>query len=96
MYALIREYKGLDAKTRETATKKANSELRPILTKTPGFVSYELIRPDNKDDMVTSISVFDTRTTSPLFCAAMPTLFPVAIQFWTFNVDVTRDFWDIL
>jgi heme-degrading monooxygenase HmoA len=61
MYALIREYKGLDAKTRETATKKANSELRPILTKTPGFVSYELIRPDNKDDMVTSISVFDTR-----------------------------------
>ena len=61
MYALIREYKGLDANTRETATKKANSELRPILTKTPGFVSYELIRPDNKDDMVTSISVFDTR-----------------------------------
>jgi len=61
MYALIREYKGLDANVRETATTKANSELRPILTKTPGFVSYELIRPDNKDDMVTSISVFDTR-----------------------------------
>ena len=61
MYALIREYKGLDANTRETATKKANSELRPILTKKPGFVSYELIRPDNKDDMVTSISVFDTK-----------------------------------
>ena len=61
MYALIREYEGLDANTRETATKKANAELRPILTKTPGFVSYELIRPDNKDDAVTSISVFDTR-----------------------------------
>ena len=62
MYALIRQYEGLDATTRETATKKANLELRPILTKAPGFVSYELVEPEDKDGAVTSISVFDTRT----------------------------------
>ena len=45
----------------ETATRKANAELRPILAKTPGFVSYELIQPDGKDDAVASISVFKTR-----------------------------------
>ena len=61
MYALIRQYEGLDANTRETASRKANAELRPILAKSPGFVSYELIWPDGKDDAVTSISVFDTR-----------------------------------
>lgn len=61
MYALIRQYEGLDANMRETATRKANAELRPILAKSPGFVSYELIQPDGKDDAVTSISVFKTR-----------------------------------
>jgi hypothetical protein len=61
MYVLIREYEGLDGNTRETATRKATSELRPILTKSAGFVSYELVKPDNKDDAVASISVFDTR-----------------------------------
>jgi heme-degrading monooxygenase HmoA len=61
MYALIRQYEGLDATMRETASRKANTDLRPILTKAPGFVSYELIRPDGKDDTVASISVFDTR-----------------------------------
>jgi heme-degrading monooxygenase HmoA len=61
MYALIRQYEGLDATVRETATKKASIELRPILAKSPGFVSYELIKPEDKKDMVTSISVFDTR-----------------------------------
>ena len=61
MYALIRQYDGLDANTRETATRKANADLRPILAKSPGFVSYELIRPDSKDDAVASISVFDSR-----------------------------------
>ena len=62
MYALIRQYEGLDATTRETATKKANVELRPILAKAPGFVSYELVEPDDKDGAVTSISVFKTRS----------------------------------
>jgi hypothetical protein len=61
MYALIRQYEGLDATVRETATRKANLELRPILAKSPGFVSYELIKPDGKTDAVTSISVFKTR-----------------------------------
>ena len=62
MYALIRQYEGLDTKTRETAFGKANTELRPILAKSPGFVSYELIKPDGKDDAVASVSVFDTRS----------------------------------
>jgi heme-degrading monooxygenase HmoA len=61
MYALIRQYKGLDTKTQATATRKANLELRPILAKSPGFVSYELIKPEAKDDMVASISIFKTR-----------------------------------
>jgi hypothetical protein len=62
MYALIRQYEGLDANLRETATRKANVELRPILAKSPGFVSYELIQPEGKNDAVTSISVFKTRS----------------------------------
>ena len=61
MYALIRQYEGLDANTRETASRKASLELRPIIAKSPGFVSYELIKPEGKADVVTSISVFDTR-----------------------------------
>ena len=61
MYALIRQYDGLDANTRETATRKANAELRPLLAKSDGFVSYELIQPDDKADAIASISVFDTR-----------------------------------
>jgi antibiotic biosynthesis monooxygenase len=61
MYVLIREYDGLDTNMRETATQKANIELRPLLAKSPGFVSYELIQPDEKSDTVASISVFDTR-----------------------------------
>ena len=61
MYALIRQYNGLDTKTQETATRKANAELRPILAKSPGFVSFELIKPEAKDEMVASISVFKTR-----------------------------------
>ena len=61
MYALIRQYDGLDAKTCETATLKANTELRPILAKSTGFVSYELIKPGDKHDAIASISVFDTR-----------------------------------
>lgn len=61
MYALIREYDGLDETTRETATKKANLELRPILAKSPGFVSYELIQPEGEAASVASISVFKTR-----------------------------------
>jgi heme-degrading monooxygenase HmoA len=61
MFALIRQYEGLDAKTRETATRKANDELRPLLTKSPGFVSYELLKPDGTDSAVTSISVFESR-----------------------------------
>ena len=54
---------GLDTKTRETALGKANTELRPILAKSPGFVSYELIKPDGEDDAVASVSVFDTLLT---------------------------------
>ena len=61
MYALIRQYEGLDPKVQETASKKASTELRPIVAKSPGFVSFELIKPEEKRDMVTSISVFDTR-----------------------------------
>jgi hypothetical protein len=61
MYALIRQYEGLDASMRETATQKANVELRPILAKSPGFVSYELIKPEGKVDSVSSITVFNTR-----------------------------------
>ena len=44
------------------AARKANAELRPILAKSPGFVSYELIKPEGKNDVVASISVFKTRT----------------------------------
>jgi heme-degrading monooxygenase HmoA len=61
MYALIRQYEGLDAETRQTATRKANDELRPILSKAPGFVSYELLKPEGNDGAVTSISVFNSR-----------------------------------
>ena len=61
MYALIRQYEGLDADTRQTATRKANDELRPILSKTPGFVSYELLKPEGDEGAVTSISVFNSR-----------------------------------
>jgi quinol monooxygenase YgiN len=61
MFALIRQYDGLDAKTRQTATRKANDELRPILAKSPGFVSYELLEPDGNDSALTSISVFASR-----------------------------------
>ena len=61
MYALIRQYNGLDTNMQETATRKANEELRPILAKAPGFVSYELIKPEDKNDVVASISVFKTR-----------------------------------
>ena len=61
MYALIRRYESLDATTRQTATRKANDELRPILSKAPGFVSYELLKPEGDDGAVTSISVFDSR-----------------------------------
>jgi heme-degrading monooxygenase HmoA len=61
MYALIRQYEGVDAKTRQTATHKANDELRLILSKAPGFVSYELLKPQGNDGAVTSISVFNSR-----------------------------------
>jgi len=61
MYALIRQYEGLDENARQTATQKANDELRPILSKAPGFVSYELLKPDGSDGAVTSISVFNSR-----------------------------------
>ena len=61
MYALIRQYEGLDASVRDEASKKANTELRPILAKSPGFVSYELFKPEGKSDSVSSISVFKTR-----------------------------------
>ena len=61
MYALIRQYEGLDESTRQTATRKANAELRPILSNAPGFVSYELLEPEGPDGAVTSISVFDSR-----------------------------------
>ena len=61
MYALIRQYSGLDTDTQETAARKANAELRPILAKSPGFVSFELIKPEAKRDVVASISVFETR-----------------------------------
>jgi len=62
MYALIRQYKGLDTEARELAMQKANTELRPILSKAPGFVSYELFRPDGTDNVITSISVFNSRS----------------------------------
>ena len=71
MYALIRQYEGLDATTRETATNKANVELRPILTKAPGFVSYELVESDDKNGPVTSISVFE-RVHTPRSRASSP------------------------
>ena len=61
MYALIRQYEGLDPETRQTATRKANDELRTILSKAPGFVSYELLKPEGPDGSVTSISVFNSR-----------------------------------
>ena len=61
MYTLIRQYEGLEAGKRDAATQKASTELRPLLAKAPGFVSYELLKPDGKDDAVTSISVFKTR-----------------------------------
>ena len=61
MYALIREYKNLDPTMRENATRKASSELRPILSKAQGFVSYELLTPQDDQNAVTSISVFKTK-----------------------------------
>ena len=63
MYALIRQYNGLDTKTQETATRKANAELRPILATSPGFVSFELIKPEDKNNVVASITVFKTERT---------------------------------
>jgi len=61
MYALIRQYKGLATEMRDNATRKANLELRPLLAKSPGFVSYELMTPDGSSDALASISVFTTR-----------------------------------
>jgi len=61
MYALIRQYEGLDSSKRDAATQKASTELRPLLAKSPGFVSYELFQPDGTMDAVTSISMFKTR-----------------------------------
>lgn len=61
MYALIREYKNLDPTMRENVTRKASNELRPILSKTQGFVSYELLTPQDDQNAVTSISVFATK-----------------------------------
>ena len=46
---------------RENATRKASTELRPILSKTQGFVSYELLTPQDDQNAVTSISVFQTK-----------------------------------
>ena len=66
MYALIREYKNLDPTMRENAARKASSELRPILSKTQGFVSYELLTPQDDQNAVTSISVFRRRPTPRL------------------------------
>jgi heme-degrading monooxygenase HmoA len=62
MSALIRQYEGLDAEVRELAMQKANTELRPFLSKAPGFVSYDLFRPDGKDEVITSISFFNSRS----------------------------------
>lgn len=61
MYALIRQYEGLDPATRDTASRKANEELRPILAKSAGFVSYELLEHEGQPASVSSISVFQTR-----------------------------------
>ena len=61
MYALIRKYEGLDAGVRDTASRKANAELRPILAASPGFVSYELLEHEGQPECVSSISVFKTR-----------------------------------
>jgi hypothetical protein len=61
MFALIRQYTGLDVSSRDDVTRKANAELRPLMVKSPGFVSYELIEPDGKKDAIASISVFGTR-----------------------------------
>jgi Antibiotic biosynthesis monooxygenase len=62
MYALIRHYEGLDPATRDTASRKANAELRPILAKSAGFISYELLEHEGQPESVSSISVFKTRT----------------------------------
>jgi heme-degrading monooxygenase HmoA len=62
MFALIRQYSGLDVSSRDDLTRKANAELRPLLANSPGFVSYELIQPDDTKDAIASISVFRTRS----------------------------------
>ena len=35
--------------------------MRPILATSPGFVSFELIKPEDKNNVVASITVFKTR-----------------------------------
>jgi heme-degrading monooxygenase HmoA len=67
MFALIRQYSGLDASSRDDVTRKANAELRPLVAKSPGFVSYELIEPDGTKDAIASISVFKTRADAEAF-----------------------------
>jgi quinol monooxygenase YgiN len=62
MFALIRTYEGLSAENRDEATRKANEGLRTILQKSPGFVSYEVLKQEGTEGAVASISVFDSRT----------------------------------
>ncbi len=62
MFALIRTYEGLSVENRDEATRKANAGLRTILQESPGFVSYELLKHEDTDGKVASISVFNSRT----------------------------------
>jgi len=62
MFALIRTYEGLSVENRDEATRKANAGLRTILQESPGFVSYELLKHEETEGKVASISIFDSRS----------------------------------
>jgi quinol monooxygenase YgiN len=59
MYATLRRYDGLDTKKIDELTRVVSDELRPVLAKAPGFLSYELIR--GGDGWITSIGIFESK-----------------------------------
>lgn len=61
MFALIRTYEGLSDENLDEATRKANEGLRTILQQSPGFISYELLKHEDTDGAIASISVFESR-----------------------------------
>ena len=60
MYATLRRYDGLEPSKIDELTRAVSEELRPLLAKAPGFLSYELMR--GGDEWITSIGIFESKS----------------------------------